>query len=138
MYDKADRLTVEPAYAVSRVGGNGGSAPAANNWFNAVGWLNGADGKPETEDDVRLGRLEAAWELAPFNEESEKLEDTRHVGKLDAETGLFMTGDAGPNPERVFSTNNAGNVKVVADVDGLKAEAQMIVTVQRWNDPPLR
>jgi quinohemoprotein amine dehydrogenase len=40
-----------------------------------------------------------------------------------------------------MSTNNAGNLKVVAKVeDGgqtLSGSAQMIVTVQRWNNPPI-
>ena len=41
-----------------------------------------------------------------------------------------------------MSTNNAGNLKVVAmtEQDGVQAsgEAQLIVTVQRWNNPPLK
>ena len=40
-----------------------------------------------------------------------------------------------------MSTNNAGNLKVVADVKEngktLSADGQLIVTVQRWNNPPL-
>jgi quinohemoprotein amine dehydrogenase len=38
-------------------------------------------------------------------------------------------------------TNNAGNLKVQATVmdggDTHNAEGQMIVTVQRWNNPPI-
>jgi quinohemoprotein amine dehydrogenase len=38
-------------------------------------------------------------------------------------------------------TNNAGNLKVQARVmdgdDTHNAEGQMIVTVQRWNNPPI-
>ncbi|MOA21370.1 hypothetical protein D3C78_1418600 [compost metagenome] len=55
--------------------------------------------------------------------------------------GVFVPGDAGPNPARKMSTNNAGNLKVIAQVDDggkpLKGEGQLIVTVQRWNNPPL-
>jgi quinohemoprotein amine dehydrogenase len=60
---------------------------------------------------------------------------------MNAETGMFTTAAAGPNPERRMSTNNAGNLKVVANVteEGrqLSADGQLIVTVQRWNNPPL-
>ena len=56
--------------------------------------------------------------------------------------GLFMPADAGLNPERPFDTNNAGNLTVVATVeDGgqtVTGEGQLLVTVQRWNDPPIR
>ena len=56
-------------------------------------------------------------------------------------TGVFTPAAAGPNPERRMMTNNAGNLKVQAQVqDGdqtLSAEGQMIVTVQRWNNPPI-
>jgi hypothetical protein len=40
-----------------------------------------------------------------------------------------------------MSTNNAGNLKVIAAVDdagkSLTGEGHMIVTVQRWNNPPI-
>ena len=138
VYDKVDRLSIEPPYAVARVGGNGSSTPPANVWFQAVAWLNGADGKPNTEDDIRIGKVNPTWQLKPFNEEAEKLKDAEFVGKMDEKMGLFATAEAGPNPERVYSTNNAGNMKVLADYEGATGEAQMIVTVQRWIDPPLR
>ncbi len=41
-----------------------------------------------------------------------------------------------------YQTNNAGNLKVVASVqDGertLQGEGHLLVTVQRWNNPPIR
>lgn len=138
VYEKLDRLTLEPPYAIARVGGNGGTTPPWNVWFQAVGWLNGVDGKPNTDDDVRVGLVKPKWELKPFNEEAEKFKDAEFVGKLDENLGLFSAGNAGPNPKRVFSTNNAGNMKILADFEGIKGEGQMIVTVQRWVDPPLR
>lgn len=138
IFSGIDRLSVEPNYAVARVGGDGGSEESAKAMFDAVGWLNGADGKPETEDDIRVGHLTSTWELAPFDEVANELDDVSFVGKLDANTGVFLPAVAGPNSKRPFSTNNAGNMKVIANYGDIKAEAQMIVTVQRWNDPPLR
>jgi len=53
--------------------------------------------------------------------------------------GVFVPGGAGPNPERKMMTNNAGNLKVIAELEegGQKGEGHLIVTVQRWNNPPL-
>jgi quinohemoprotein amine dehydrogenase len=56
--------------------------------------------------------------------------------------GLFWPADAGPNPVRKFGTNNAGELKATATVqDGprvLSSSVPLYVTVQRWNDPPIR
>ncbi len=138
VFQNLDRLSVEPDYAVSRVGGGGGSAPPVKAYFESVGWLNGADGKAETEDDIRVGRVESTWSLVNFDEHAESMEDAKYVGSLDSSTGIFSPATAGPNSGRPFSTNNAGNVKVIASFEDVEAEAQMIVTVQRWNDPPIR
>jgi quinohemoprotein amine dehydrogenase len=53
-------------------------------------------------------------------------------------TGIFTPAVAGPNPERKFSTNNAGDLRVVAQAHGLTGAAHLIVTVQRFIDPPIR
>ena len=135
-YAQVDRLTVEPAYAVSRVGG--GSTPAVKALFDAVGWMNGADGKPETDDDIRIGSLAADWTVENFDELAEELKDTEFTGEMDGKLGIFSPAMAGPNPQRPFSTNNAGNLAVIASHGELQGKAQMIVTVQRWNDPPIR
>lgn len=138
-YETVDHLTVEPAFTVARVGGGGEAVPApAPAYFKAVGFWNGADGEPGTEDDIRIGALQASWSMANHGEAAEALEDTKYVGQLDAATGVFSPAIAGPNPDRPFSTNNAGDIDVIAEAAGLKAHAQMIVTVQRFVDPPIR
>lgn len=138
VYSHIDSLKVEPAYAVARVGGGGGSAGKVPARFDAVGYWNGADGLPGTDDDVRIGVVPASWSVAPFNEEAEHLKDAEYAGKMDADLGIFMPGVAGPNPDRPFTTNNAGNLKVLAKSGEASGEGQLIVTVQRWNDPPIR
>ena len=60
------------------------------------------------------------------------------AGVMNAETGVFSPAGAGPNPERKMSTNNAGNLKVIAESGDLAADGQLIVTVQTWLEPPLR
>lgn len=141
VYDQIGSVKVVPDFAVARVGGNGGSTPKYNGYFQAEAWMNGADGQPGTDDDMRVGFVPAKWHVEPFDEQAAADRDTHFTGRMDEKTGVFTTAGAGPNPERRMSTNNAGNLKVVAEVkegtDVLNAEGQMIVTVQRWNNPPL-
>ncbi|BBB27020.1 quinohemoprotein amine dehydrogenase subunit alpha [Amphritea japonica] len=141
VYDRIDSVKVVPDFAVARVGGNGGSTPKYNAHFQAEAWMNGVDGKPGTEDDMRIGFVPAKWHVEPFDAQAEADRDTHFAGRMDEKSGLFTTGASGPNPERRMSTNNAGNLKVIAEVmegaNALSAEGQMIVTVQRWNNPPL-
>ena len=141
VFDQIDSVRVVPDFSVARVGGNGGSTPKYNAHFEAEGWMNGADGKAGTEDDMRIGFVPANWRVEPFDAQAEADRDTHFTGRMDARTGMFTTAAAGPNPERRMSTNNAGNLKVVAEVNDngqtLSGDGQLIVTVQRWNNPPL-
>ncbi len=141
VYDRVAAVRVVPEYAVARVGGNGGSTPPVQGRFEAEAWAAGPDGVAGTEDDFRIGVLPASWSVEPFDEVAEKDGDVRFAGVMDADRGIFMPAGAGPNPERRMMTNNAGNLKVIAAVsDGdvqVTGEGQMIVTVQRWNNPPI-
>jgi len=138
VYGKLDALKVEPAFAIARVGGGGGSTAPVKAMFQAIGYLNGPDGQPGTDDDVRVGEVTSNWSVAAFDDIAEQMKDTAFAGTMDAAAGIFTPAAAGPNPDRPFSTNNAGNLKVLAQGEGLTGEAQLIVTVQRWNDPPIR
>ncbi|ANG65212.1 quinohemoprotein amine dehydrogenase subunit alpha [Marinobacterium aestuarii] len=141
LYDSIARIRVLPEYSVSRIGGNGSSTPRVYGLFDAEAWAAGTDGIANTDDDYRIGIVPASWSVEPFDERAAEDEDTRFAGVIDAVTGRFTPGAAGPNPERRMSTNNAGNLKVVASVEedgqSLSGSAQMIVTVQRWNNPPI-
>ncbi|WP_084624107.1 quinohemoprotein amine dehydrogenase subunit alpha [Oceanospirillum beijerinckii] len=141
VYDRIDSLKVIPEYSVARVGGNGGSTPKYNAHFQAEAWGNGADGKPGTADDLRIGFVPAKWHVEPFDEAAKADRDVEFTGSMNPNTGMFTTAAAGPNPKRRMSTNNAGNLKVVAKVTDegqqVSGDGQLIVTVQRWNNPPL-
>lgn len=142
VYDKIDSVKVEPPYTIARIGDGGGPIPRHLAQFEAVGYLNGKDGKPGTKDDIRLGAMPAQWSTDNFDEGAKALEDAKFAGSIDA-TGLFTPGEAGPNPQRVYKTNNVGNLKVNAAVDDGKggkliAESHLIVTVQRWVDGWIR
>ncbi len=141
LYQKLDYISIEPDQAMARIGGNGGAMPKIPVQFESVGYANGPDGKPGTADDIRLGYFPAKWTLDNLNAYAAQLKDAEYSGRLQ-EDGLFIPGDAGPNPKRKFGTNNAGELKVTAVVDdaGHKVEASkpLVVTVQRWNDPSIR
>lgn len=141
-YGAIDRLVVEPAYAVARVGGDGGSQPVVQALFDAVAWSDGDDGQPGTADDLRIGSVAASWSVQPWDEIAARDEDVRFAGQMDKDTGVFTPGPAGPNPERKYQTNNAGNLKVLATVGkgdaAVTGDGHLIVTVQRWNNPPIR
>ena len=134
VYQDIAEVKVVPEFSVSRIGGNGGSTPKVQGSFDAEAWGKGADGKP-----FRIGVFPAKWSVEPFDDRAKEDQDVKFAGVMDADTGIFTPGDAGPNPERKMMTNNAGNLKVIAELEdgGQKGEGHMIVTVQRWNNPPL-
>jgi quinohemoprotein amine dehydrogenase len=143
VYDAIDQLQVRPAFGVARVGDNGGSTPKVNAAFRAVGVDFGADGEAGTDDDITLGYVDGVnWQVQPWDEIAERMDDVKFAGNMGRQSGIFEPAGAGPNPERVQGTNNAGNLKVVAsleqDGDSVMGEGQLIVTVQRWNNPPLK
>jgi quinohemoprotein amine dehydrogenase len=134
-------VRVEPDYAIARVGGNDGPVPPVPAQFDAVAYLDGADGNPGTDDDVRIGVMPAKWSLANANELAQAMKDLDYAGKIQ-DNGLFLPAGAGPNPERRYGTNNAGDLEVTATIgegaNAVSGSARLIVTVQRWNDPPIR
>lgn len=141
VYKSVDTVRVEPDFAIARVGGNGGKTPKIPAQFEAVGYMNGADGKPGTEDDVRIGVMPADWSFDNMGEVAKQLEDAKYAGAMEP-NGLFVPAGAGPNPQRAYGTNNVGDLAIKASVkDGattVDGEGRLIVTVQRWNDPPIR
>lgn len=137
-YDTIDRLTVEPDFTIARVGGGSEVGPdAVPAEFKAIAWWNGPDGEAGTDDDVRIGAVDAQWSLKDRGEFAEEMKDTEFAGTI-SDAGVFSPAMAGPNPERPFSTNNAGDLTVVAEASGQSGEAHLIVTVQRFIDPPIR
>lgn len=140
VYDRLARVEVLPAEAVARVGGAGSKVPKVRATYRALGYAAGPDGQAGTEDDVRLGFMPASWSLTPFDEVAAEDKDLEFAGQIDAQ-GIFTPGDGGPNPVRKMSTNNAGNLNVVASVtDGeqtLEGQGHLLVSVQRFVDPVL-
>ena len=134
VYDKIDGIRVVPQAGMARVGG--AVFPKQLQQFEAIGFHNGPDGKPDTADDVTLGIVDVKWSLeeytATFGDD-----DVRFVGAIDA-NGLFTPSLDGPNPKRSGNRNNVGDVWVVAELRSgdardtskpLRARAHLLVTV---------
>jgi quinohemoprotein amine dehydrogenase len=137
LYDHIDRVQVEPPYAIARLGG--GKLAKVSSQFEAVGYLD-VSSPSAKKTQVRLGAMPAAWAVLPYNASATEARDTQFAGSI-AQTGRFDPAGAGTNKTRQFSGNNVGNLFVVAKVnDGdhaVEGRAHLIVTVQRWNTPPI-
>lgn len=141
VYDKVDAIKVKPDWAMARVGG--AVFPKMLAQFEAHAFHNGADGRPDTPDDVELGLVDAAWSLEEYAVTYDD-DDVKFVGTIDARTGLFTPALDGPNPKRSGQRNNVGDVWAVAAYAPepgkpvLKARAHLLVTVplyMRWEEP---
>jgi quinohemoprotein amine dehydrogenase len=141
VYRKLDSIQVRPAHAIARIGDGGGKIAPVPVQFEAVGFLNGADGLAGTEDDITVGRFPAHWSSSDFDDIAKMLQDSTHAGQIN-QNGLFQPAAAGINPDRYIPTNNIGVLNIQAELDQgdntLSANARLVVTVQRFIDPPIR
>ncbi len=140
IYDKVDAIKVAPAWNMARVGG--AVFPKMFARFEAVAFSNGADGKPDTKDDLPLGAVDATWSIEEYTATFED-DDRKFVGEIDGSRGLFTPALDGPNPARSGNRNNVGDVWVIAThtpPDGgkpVRARAHLVVTVplyMRWDN----
>jgi quinohemoprotein amine dehydrogenase len=133
VYAQIDQLEVVPAYAIARVGG-GRLAPVSAQ-FEAM-----ASTRLPGGELLPLGPVAADWTSAPFDAEAKRTEDEKYAGHFERR-GSFLPGGAGPNTAREYSGDNVGNLRVTAQVqDGdrsVAGQGHLIVTVQRWNTPPI-
>jgi quinohemoprotein amine dehydrogenase len=133
VYAQIDQVDVVPSYAIARVGGGRLAPVSAQFEAMAATRLPGGELLP-------LGPVAAEWTSAPFDAEAKRTEDEKFAGHFD-KRGRFLPGGAGPNTAREYSGDNVGNLAVVAKAqDGDRAvegHGHLIVTVQRWNTPPI-
>lgn len=139
VYDKADYIKVMPQAGMARVGGI--DHPKQFQQFEAIAYHNGADGKPDTKDDLDLGAVDVSWSIEEYPATLDD-NDKDYVGSID-DRGLFTPNVDGPNPKRKGNANNTGDVWVIATYktpDGrtLRARAHLLVTVPlyvRYDQP---
>jgi quinohemoprotein amine dehydrogenase len=133
VYRQIDQVTVEPSYAIARLGG--GRVDPVSAQFVAL-----ASTRLPNGELLPLGPVDAVWSSKPFDAEAARTEDQKYAGYIDLR-GRFLPAAAGPNPAREFSGDNVGNLTVVAEVeDGgheVSGHAHLVVTVQRWITPPI-
>jgi quinohemoprotein amine dehydrogenase len=138
VYDKIDYMKVTPGWGLGRVGGV--MYPKMIVRFEAIAWSHGADGKPDTKDDIDLGAVDATWSLEEYTATFDD-DDIRFVGEIDRSRGVFTPAVDGPNPKRSGNRNNVGDVWVVAahtpaGGEPLRSRAHLVVTVplyMRWD-----
>jgi quinohemoprotein amine dehydrogenase len=137
VYRRVDRLQVEPALAIARLGG--GTLAPVDAQFQAIGYTDvvNAQGKAAA---VRLGAIPATWSVAPFDVAAAKRGDVRFAGTM-TQGGLYLPAEGGPDSRRESSDNNTGHLFVVATCKDCKSavtgKAQLVVTVQRWIKPAI-
>jgi quinohemoprotein amine dehydrogenase len=138
VYDKVDAIKVTPGWGLARVGGV--VFPKMFAQFEAIGFSNGPDGKPDTKDDLNLGPVEASWTIEEYTATYDD-DDRKFVGEVANTTGLFTPALDGPNPARSGNRNNVGDVWVVATHkpatgEPLRGRGHLVVTVplyMRWD-----
>jgi quinohemoprotein amine dehydrogenase len=142
IYDRIDYIKVKPETALARLGGT--THPKGFQQFEAWAYNRGPDDKPNTNDDVELGPVDAQWSVEEFYAVYGD-DDKEFVGSL-TPTGFFTPASEGPNPKRKFSRNNYGDVWIVATakdatgMDGkpLTGKSYLVVAVPlyvRWDQP---
>ena len=131
VHDGVDRIAVTPETGMARVGG-GGNFPRGYQTYEAIGFDDGEDGEPGTDDDLSLGRVDVSWTVeeyaATFGDD-----DVAFIGSM-GQDGTFVPAIDGPNPDRVGSRNNVGDAWVIAthtttEGEELRARAHLLVTV---------
>ena len=110
VFDKVSRIKVTPLAGMARIGGI--AFPKQYQQFEAIAFHNGADNKPDTEDDVEIGPVDVSWSLEEYGVTYDD-DDIKFVGRID-QRGLFTPNADGPNPQRSGQRNNIGDVWVVA------------------------
>jgi quinohemoprotein amine dehydrogenase len=144
VYDKVAYIKAFPDANMARLGGVVAAKQFAQ--FEAIAYAAGADGKPQTADDVALGPVPAQWAMSEFVSTPDD-DDVKFVGAI-SEAGLFTPNVEGPNPERKkqannYPTNNWGDVWIEATYDApggaaLKARSYLVVTIPvyvRYDQP---
>ena len=92
VYDRVDYIKVTPESAMAAFGDR--THRRGYLQFEAIGYQRGADGKPRTADDVKLGPVDVTWSVQVFHSVEGTSSD--FVGKVSG-SGLFMPASDNPN-----------------------------------------
>ena len=121
VYDKVDHIRVSPDWNMARTGGV--NFPKMFAAFDAWGYMNGPDKKPNTADDIKIDLVDVTWSMEEYTATLDD-DDIKFVGQLDAKSGRFTPAIEGPNEQRSGDRNNIGDVWVVATYTGARRPHQ--------------
>jgi quinohemoprotein amine dehydrogenase len=127
VYDRVDYLMVLPDSSLAGFGGP--RRPRGYQQFEAIGFQRGPDGRAHTEDDLRLGPIDAAWSMEVFYvPEGVNLEP---IGKV-TDNGLFVPNSESPNNN--FDVWVIATAKSEKDKNGkaLVGKGFLVVTVPEY------
>lgn len=135
LYNRVAKIAITPDYGVARVGG--GRLEKQLAVFEAKGYAKTSKGL------IDIGVLNnVKWSLDNFDEQAIEDKDLDFVGNIDPKTGVFIPAEAGPNYKRKHATNNAGRMSVIGTYSEgkkkLTAKAELVVTVQKFINPPIQ
>jgi quinohemoprotein amine dehydrogenase len=130
IYDRVDYIKVTPESAMAAFGDQ--TYARGYQQFEAIGYQQGADGKPHTADDVKLGPLsphDVTWSMEVFY--AAPGSGTDFVGKV-SHTGLFAPAINSPNNN--FDVWVVATAKNNKDKNGrpLVGKSYMVVTVPMY------
>jgi quinohemoprotein amine dehydrogenase len=124
IYDHVDYINITPDSAIAAFGE--ANRPRGYQMFEAIAYLNGADGKRHTEDDIELGPIDVNWSMKIFYESEGARTDP--AGTM-SPTGLFTPNATSPKTN--FDLWVVAQTRTEKDEDGepLVGKAYLVVTV---------
>lgn len=127
IYDRVDYVKVIPESSLATFASQDYSRGVQQ--FEALGYQRGADGKPNTADDLELGPVEVAWSMEVFYETDSSKQE--RVGTL-SRSGFFMPAAA--NPGTNFDVWIVATATTEKGQDGkpLVGKGYLVVTVPTY------
>jgi quinohemoprotein amine dehydrogenase len=123
VFEHVDYIKVTPESSLAAFGDP--TRPRGYQQFEAIGCLNGPDGKRHSDDDVELGPVDVTWSIKIFYESDGR---TDSVGVM-SPTGLFVPN--ANSPKNNFDVWVIAEAKTDKDPDGqpLVGKGYLVVTV---------
>ena len=127
IFDRVDYVKVTPESSLATFASEGYSRGVQQ--FEALGYHRGADGRPQTADDLELGPVQATWSMEVFYETDPSKQD--RVGTL-SPAGFFMPAPVNPGTNYdvwIIATVRTGNGQ---DGKPLVGKGYLVVTVPTY------
>jgi quinohemoprotein amine dehydrogenase len=123
IFDHVDYIKVTPESSLAAFGDP--TRPRGYQVFEAIGYLNGPDGKRHSDDDIELGPVDVTWSMKIFYESDGR---TDAIGMV-TPTGLFVP--AANSPKNNFDVWVIAEARTDKDQDGqpLVGKGYLVVTV---------